>query len=76
MISFLGNLDSPKILGHHNYFAKLLMGNMGNPRSIASYHFTKYVPSSELCSYSIKVFSEDMGHPEPIRIILKSVPYY
>ena len=46
------------------------MGNLGNPWSIASCHFSKYGPSCKSCRYSIKVFSENMGHPEVIKIVI------
>ena len=39
------NLNHPRNLGHYDYFAIKIMGNLGNPISIASYHFTKYGPS-------------------------------
>ena len=53
------------------------MGNLGNPRSIASCHFKKYVPSCKSCWYNIKVFYENMDHPETIKIIIiKCVPNY
>ena len=45
------------------------MGNLGNPRSIASCHFTKYGPSCKSCWY-IKVFSENKDHPESIKIVI------
>ena len=63
-----GNLYHPRNLGHYYYFAKSLMRNLGNPRSIASCYCTKYGPSCKSCWYRIKVFSENMGHPEPIKI--------
>ena len=46
------------------------MGNLGNPWSIASCHFAKYGPSCKSSWYNIKVFSENMGHLEPIKIII------
>ena len=46
------------------------MRNLGNPRSIASRW-----PSFKSCWYNIKVFSENMGHPEPIKnVIIKKCP--
>ena len=51
------------------------MGNLGNHQSIDNYHFTKYGPSSKSCWYYIKAFSENMGHPEPIKIVtIKTCP--
>ena len=41
------------------------MRNLGNPRSFPSCYFIKYGPSSK--SWWYKVFSEMMGHPEPIK---------
>ena len=46
------------------------MENLGNPRSIASCRFTKYEPSCKSYWYNGKVFSENMGHPEPLKIII------
>ena len=46
------------------------MGNLGNPRYITSCHFTKYGPSCKSCRYNFKVFSEKIGLPEPIEIII------
>ena len=46
------------------------MRNLGNPRYIASCHFTKYGPSCKSCSYNIKVFSENMSHYEPINFVI------
>ena len=51
------------------------MGNLGNSQSIASCHFTNYGPSCKSCWYNIKVFSENMDHPEPIKIVtIKKCP--
>ena len=51
------------------------MRNLGTPRSIIRCHFTKYGPSRKSCEYNIKLFSENMGHPEPIKIkIIKKCP--
>ena len=53
------------------------MGNLVKPQSIASGHFTKYGSSCKSCWYNIQVFSENMGHLEPIKyVILKSVQNY
>ena len=50
------------------------MGNLGNPRSIASCHLTKYWPSCKSC-WSCNIFSENMGHPKPIQtVIIKKCP--
>ena len=51
------------------------MENLGKPRSNVSCHFTKYKPRCKSCWYNIKVFSENMGHPEPIQmVIIKKCP--
>ena len=64
----LRNLDHPMNFAHYNNFAKWLIGNLGNTRSITSCHLTKYVNLADT-TYN-KVFSENMGHPEPIKIVI------
>ena len=59
----------------HYCFAKESMGNLGSRDLLPFAILQRYGPRSISCRYNIDVYSENMGHPEPIEIVfIKKCP--